>query len=268
VNGTNAGGSDWLGTPVLFLFQTNTDMIIADNIIERSGVNTGNVVYEGGPTTPPSYIVFKNNTLIQAVAGNIFQIESCDHLIIDGNTLRNTSANAGASLAVNLRALTRSCPRLTVVNNVLESTVKMLTFLGVSAGGSSQGVVTVSDITIANNNAGNVCTRGVHFDASAADGSAVDAYPILQGNNFRGATNPWVVQSCGWRRLSDCLAESWRCLPDGWHGAPRRGGDGCTGLPLYLATWRLYAGFLQVYRNRQYRLVNGASCSITFKKVI
>lgn len=114
VNGTNAGGSDWLEAPILQLFQTNTDMIVADNIIERSGVNTGNVVYfEGGPTTPQSHIVFKNNTLIQAVAGNIFQIESFDHLIIDGNTLRNTSSNAGKFLAINVRALTRSCRGLT-----------------------------------------------------------------------------------------------------------------------------------------------------------
>jgi len=192
VTGPNAGGDDWLNTPIVFLFQTNTDMIIADNIVERSGVNTGTVVYfEGGPTTPQSYIVFKNNTLIQTVEGNVFQIESCDHLIIDGNTLRNTSANAAASLAINVRALTRSCPRLNVVNNVLESTVKMRAFLSVSAGGGGQGVMTVSDTTIANNNAGNVCTYGVLFDVSAADGSAVDAYPILQGNNFHGATNAW-----------------------------------------------------------------------------
>jgi hypothetical protein len=196
VNGTNAGGSDWREIPILQLFQTNTDMIVADNIIERSGVNAGNVVYfEGGPTTPQSYIVFKNNKLIQASAGNIFQIESCDHLIIDGNMLRNTSADAGTFLAINVRALTRSCPRLNVVNNVLDSAVKMLTFLGVSAGGTTQGAMTVSDITIVNNNAGNVCTRGVHFDVPGADGSAVDAYPIFQGNNFRGATNLWVASN-------------------------------------------------------------------------
>lgn len=196
VNGTNAGGSDWLETPVLQLFQTNSDLIIADNVIERSGVNTGNVVYfEAGPTTPQSHIVFKNNELIQAVAGNILQIESCDHLIIDGNTLRNTSASAGAFLAINVRALTRSCPGLNVVNNVVNSTVRMLAFLGVSAGGTDQGAMTVSDVSIVNNNAGNACTRGVHFDVSTADGSTVDDYPILQGNNFRGATNPWVASN-------------------------------------------------------------------------
>jgi hypothetical protein len=196
VNGTNAGGSDWLEAPILQLFQTNTDMIVADNIIERSGVNAGNVVYfEGAPTTPQSHIIFKNNMLIQAVAGNIVQIESCDHLIIDGNMLCNTSAKAGTFIAINVRALTRSCPGLNVVNNVLDSTGKMLAFLGVSAGGSGQGPMTASDISIVNNNAGNACTRGVHFDVAAADGSAVDAYPILQGNNFRGATSPWVASN-------------------------------------------------------------------------
>jgi|tagenome__1003787_1003787.scaffolds.fasta_scaffold20982601_3 hypothetical protein len=196
VNGTNAGGSDWLETPVLQLFQTNSDLIIADNVIERSGVNTGNVVYfEAGPTTPQSHIVFKNNELIQAVAGNILQIESCDHLIIDGNSLRNTSASAGAFLAINVRALTRSCPGLNVVNNALTSTVRMLAFLGVSAGGTDRGAMTVSDVSVVNNNAGNACTRGVHFDVPTADGSTVDDYPVLQGNNFRGATNPWVASN-------------------------------------------------------------------------
>jgi hypothetical protein len=125
----------------------------------------------------------------------MIQLESVDHVNIVGNTMRNTSATA-ASVGINVRALAKSCAKLQVVENVLESTVaKMIAFIGISAGGSASGVMTTSDTTIASNNAGNAVRIGVQFDVPANDGSAVDPYPIVQANNFRGATTVWVASN-------------------------------------------------------------------------
>jgi hypothetical protein len=190
---TNAGGSNWAGVPILLLFQTNTDHIIEGNTVERGGaIGSGNVVYfECGPTVSQSYITLANNLLIQAVGGNMIQLESVDHVNIVGNTMRNTSATADF-VGINVRALAHSCAKLQVIGNVLESTVvKMAAFIGISAGGSASGVMTTSDTTIASNNAGDAVLIGVLFDVPASDGSAVDQYPIVQANNFRGATTVW-----------------------------------------------------------------------------
>ncbi len=150
VLGTNAGGSNWAGVPILFLFQTNTDCVIEGNTLERgAGIGAGHVVYfECGPTVSQSYITFANNILIQAVGGNMIQLESVDHANIIGNTMRNTSAVA-ASVGINVRALAKPCAKLQLVGNVLESTVtKIAAFIGISAGGSASGAMTTSDTTI------------------------------------------------------------------------------------------------------------------------
>lgn len=194
---TNAGGDDWAGVPILFLLQTNTDHIIEGNTLERGvGISSGNVVYfECGQTVSQSYITLVNNVLIQAVGGNMIQLESVDHVNIVGNTMRNTNTTAAIevrSVGINVRALAKPCAKLHVVGNVLESTVtKMTAFIEISAGGSASGVMTTSDTTIASNNAGNAVFIGVLFDVPANDGSAVDPYPIVQANNFRGASTVW-----------------------------------------------------------------------------
>jgi hypothetical protein len=189
----NAGGSDWGGAPILFLFQTNTDCIIEGNTIERgAAIGTGHVVYfENGPTTSQSYITFANNLLIQAVDGNMIQLESVDHVNIISNIMRNTGATA-TSVGINVRALAKPCAKLNVVGNQLETTTnKMSAFIRISAGGTGAGAMTTSDTTIASNNAGNAVQSGVLFDVPAKDGSTVDPNPIVQANNFRGAATIW-----------------------------------------------------------------------------
>jgi hypothetical protein len=188
VNGTTTGSA-----PLLYVFQNCTNSRFHNVTITREAVvGDGDMVYVlGGNGAFPSNLSFKNVRLNQYCNGNGFQVESCNGITVDGVDLIYTGVSASTYYAAKFRSVGQDMLS-TRVNDVHVST---------SAGLQMNAGVYFSTYTAGYRIGKNMVTNcrmsgtvgiGVIYEQTSPTG-AISQFPILQGNDFSGATNPWIA---------------------------------------------------------------------------
>lgn len=195
----DAGSQLFSGVPLVYVYQNAIDLELRDCQLERtSACSAGPLVYalaDAGTSGFPTRLKINGGRFVQSTSATIISVESCTGFMITGRpTLRFDGASPTANHAVLIKAVAGNMSRVAIDGfNVESPNGKLATavyFATASSGGWS-----ISDAIVTGVQAANLVTTGVTFDLSSAAytaGSRMPAYPVLQGNDFAGAT-AWVA---------------------------------------------------------------------------
>jgi len=195
----DAGSQVFSGNPLIYVYQNAIDLELRDCQLERtSACAAGPLIYAlAVPSTSyPTRIKINGGKFIQATTNPIISVESCTGFTITGHpTFRFDGATPTAQYAVLIKAVAANIAQVAINGfSLFSPNGKMATavyFATASSGGYS-----ITDAVITNIQAANQVTTGVTFDLSSAArtaGSRMPVYPVIQANDFGGATNGWVA---------------------------------------------------------------------------
>lgn len=188
------------GLPLLYVYQNAIDLEIKNCTLERTSVcGAGALIYalaDSGTSGYPTRIKINGGLFVQATTNPIISVESATGFSITGHpTLRFDGATPTAQNAVLIKAVAANIAQVAIdgfslfsPNGKMASAVYFTT--------ASSGGYSITDALISNIQAAGQVTTGVTFDLSSAAntaGSRMPAYPVIQANDFGGATNGWVA---------------------------------------------------------------------------
>lgn len=185
--------------PLLYIYRDNDNLFLDGLTVIRGATGQGgalvNSLAYAGPVYPKN-VKIDGGFYHQATNNAFFQMETCDGLQMDDVNMTMTYATPTAQPAIQVRSVAADCEKINISGCKLTVTgSKMLCFAKIVTGGTIE--THINDVVITGNNAADAVTYGAIFDVPTVTApiSSVEKNPILQGNNFDGATNHWVASN-------------------------------------------------------------------------
>lgn len=211
----DAGTQLFSGNPLVYVYQNAIDLEMRDCQLERtSACAAGPLVYalaDSGTSGYPTRIKINGGRFVQSTTNPIISVESATGFTITGNpTFRFDGSTPTAQYAVLIKAVACNIAQVAIngfslfsPNGKMASAVYLAT--------AATGGWSISDALITNVQAAGQVTTGVTFDLSSAAntaGSRMPVYPVIQANDFGGATNGWVAANSAAGAVNPVIAGS------------------------------------------------------------
>lgn len=189
--GASPNGSD-CSTPMIYVHQKSTDVTFRDLDVQRlTGAVAGDLVLVDAlnSTVFPKRLSFVGGTYVQQTHAIGMEIQNCDQCSLRDLTLRWEGPTPTTTHGITSRS-----DQLVMTDFLIDGiritspNGKLVNCIYLDAISNN-----IDSVTATNIYAPNACTSGVRLGATSTH--TMDPNPILQGNDFSGAADPWTAEN-------------------------------------------------------------------------